>query len=149
MVYKNPDHTSQETHHVSATDASQLMQWRIEVFTATMKDAALCYIRTQIVPHRKHHVSATDSSQLMRCKIEVFTVTMKNAVLRYIRTQIVPHKKHITSPTEPSRLTLCKVWGFHGGDYEEFCLLGCGAMWILLEPTFRRNPSLPSPSWKE
>jgi hypothetical protein len=23
--------------------------------------------------------------------------------------------------------TLCKIWGFHGGDYEECCLLGCGA----------------------
>jgi hypothetical protein len=21
----------------------------------------------------------------------------------------------------------CKIWGFHGGDYEECCLLGCGA----------------------
>jgi hypothetical protein len=25
----------------------------------------------------------------------------------------------------------CKIWGFHGGDYEEWCLLGCYAMWLL------------------
>jgi hypothetical protein len=25
----------------------------------------------------------------------------------------------------------CKIWGFHGGDYEECCLLGCCAMWLL------------------
>jgi hypothetical protein len=25
----------------------------------------------------------------------------------------------------------CKIWGFHGSDYEEWCLLGCYAMWLL------------------
>jgi hypothetical protein len=24
-----------------------------------------------------------------------------------------------------------KIWGFHGGDYEEWCLLGCYAVWFL------------------
>jgi hypothetical protein len=28
-------------------------------------------------------------------------------------------------------LHLCKIWGFHGGDYEEWCLLGCYAVWLL------------------
>jgi hypothetical protein len=23
-------------------------------------------------------------------------------------------------------MNLCKIWGFHGGDYEEWCLLGHG-----------------------
>jgi hypothetical protein len=27
---------------------------------------------------------------------------------------------------------LCKILGFHGGDYEEWCLLGCYAVWLLL-----------------
>jgi hypothetical protein len=27
--------------------------------------------------------------------------------------------------------TLFKIWGFHGGDYEEWCLLGCYAVWLL------------------
>jgi hypothetical protein len=26
---------------------------------------------------------------------------------------------------------LCKIWGFHGGDYEEWFLLGCYAVWLL------------------
>jgi hypothetical protein len=26
---------------------------------------------------------------------------------------------------------LCKIWGFHCSDYEEWCLLGCYAMWLL------------------
>jgi hypothetical protein len=23
----------------------------------------------------------------------------------------------------------CQIWGFHGGDYEEWCLLGSYAVW--------------------
>jgi hypothetical protein len=38
------------------------------------------------------------------------------------------------------------VLGFHGGDYEECRLLGCDIAWILLEPTFRGDPSS---WWKE
>jgi hypothetical protein len=38
------------------------------------------------------------------------------------------------SATEPSQLILCKIRGFHGGDYEEYRLLGCGAVWALLGP---------------
>jgi hypothetical protein len=26
----------------------------------------------------------------------------------------------------------CTIWGFHGGDYEEWCLLGCYAVWLLV-----------------
>jgi hypothetical protein len=28
-------------------------------------------------------------------------------------------------------ISYAKIWGFHGGDYEEWCLLGCYAMWLL------------------
>jgi hypothetical protein len=38
----------------------------------------------------------------------------------------------------------CKIWGFHSSDYEEWCLLGCYAVWLLYEPTFRRNVAPPS-----
>jgi hypothetical protein len=43
----------------------------------------------------------------------------------------------------------CKIWGFHGGDYEEWCLLGCYAVLILYEPTFRRNLAPPSSGCQE
>jgi hypothetical protein len=33
--------------------------------------------------------------------------------------------------SESTHLTQCKIWGFHGGDYEEWCLLGCYAVWLL------------------
>jgi hypothetical protein len=41
-----------------------------------------------------------------------------------------------------------KICGFHGGDYEECCLLGCCAVWLLWEPTFRRFLALPSSGWE-
>jgi hypothetical protein len=58
-------------------------------------------------------------------RLEIFTVvTMKNAVYRDTKTQFVPNRKHIVSATDSSQLILCKIWGFHGDDYEECCLLG-------------------------
>jgi hypothetical protein len=30
------------------------------------------------------------------------------------------------------KFPLCKVWGFHSGDYEEWCLLGCYTVWLLV-----------------
>jgi hypothetical protein len=42
----------------------------------------------------------------------------------------------------------CKIWYFHGCDYEECRLLGCGPVWILCVSTFRRNVSLPSSGQK-
>jgi hypothetical protein len=28
-------------------------------------------------------------------------------------------------------LLICKIRSFHGGDYEEWCLLGCYDVWLL------------------
>jgi hypothetical protein len=55
---------------------------------------------------------------------------MKNVFFWDSKTQFVPHRKHYVSAREASRLMLCKILGFHGGDYEECCLLGCEAMWL-------------------
>jgi hypothetical protein len=46
-------------------------------------------------------------------------------------------------------LWMCKIWGFHSGNYEEWCLLGCYAVWLLKEPTFRRILAPPSSEWQE
>jgi hypothetical protein len=46
-------------------------------------------------------------------------------------------------------LTTCKVWGFHGGDYEGCCHLGCNAVWLLLELTLLGNVSPSTLGWKE
>jgi hypothetical protein len=31
----------------------------------------------------------------------------------------------------PQQNAICKIYGFHGSDYEECCLLGCSAVWLL------------------
>jgi hypothetical protein len=57
---------------------------------------------------------------------------MKNVVFRDIKTLFKPHRRHITSlVTDPSQLMLCKIGGFHGGNYEEWHLLGCYAVRLL------------------
>jgi hypothetical protein len=62
---------------------------------------------------------------------------LKHAVFWDIKDQFLPHRKHITSSLQtPVYISLYKIWGFPGGDYEECCLLGCDAVWLLLEPTF-------------
>jgi hypothetical protein len=44
---------------------------------------------------------------------------------------------------------ISKIWGFHGGGYEEWRLLGCYAVWLLYELTFRRYLAPPSSGWQE
>jgi hypothetical protein len=73
----------------------------------------------------------------------------KNAVFWDMETQFVCHRKHITSKLESSLLMLCKIWGFYSGAYEEGRLMGCDAVWLLWEPTFRRYVLPPSWGWKE
>jgi hypothetical protein len=39
--------------------------------------------------------------------------------------------KLLTLPELEQRFLHFKIRGFHGGDYEEWCLLGCCAVWLL------------------
>jgi hypothetical protein len=41
-----------------------------------------------------------------------------------------------------NHLWLRKIWGFHGGDYEEWCLLGCYAVWLLKEAPYSSETSV-------
>jgi hypothetical protein len=36
-------------------------------------------------------------------------------------------------------IKICKIWGVYGGVYEERHRLGCDAVWLFYEPTFRRK----------
>jgi hypothetical protein len=40
------------------------------------------------------------------------------------------------------------IWGFQVGNYEECRLLGCHAVWLLSETTFRKNLAPPSSGWQ-
>jgi hypothetical protein len=33
--------------------------------------------------------------------------------------------------TEKTKYMLCKIWDFHGGDYDDYHLLGDDAVWLL------------------
>jgi hypothetical protein len=50
-------------------------------------------------------------------------------------------------PLTGNHMTFCKIWSFHGGDYEELCLLGCYAeAWDLALFSGHLQPTLLSPS---
>jgi hypothetical protein len=71
LGYKNPIRTSQETHYVFATEPSQLMLWKISIFTAaTMKVAVFWDIRTQFLPHRRHIRSSLQSPPSLRWRAQ-------------------------------------------------------------------------------
>jgi hypothetical protein len=71
LGYKNPVHTSQETHYVSATEPSPLMLWEIWGFHGD--DCEECRLLAYKNPVRTlpetHYVSTTEPSPLMLHKI--------------------------------------------------------------------------------
>jgi hypothetical protein len=56
---------------------------------------------------------------------------MKNAVFWDIKPSSYFTGDTLLSATVPSQLMLCKILGFHGGDYEECCLLGYKTPFVL------------------
>jgi hypothetical protein len=71
LGYKNPVHTSQETHYVSSTESSQLMLCKIWGFHGSDYEECclLGYKNPVRTSQESHYVSATKSSHLMVCKI--------------------------------------------------------------------------------
>jgi hypothetical protein len=62
LWYKNPVHTSQETHYVSATDPSRLMLCKIwGIHGGDYEECRLLWYKTQFVPYRKHITSLLQS----------------------------------------------------------------------------------------
>jgi hypothetical protein len=71
LGYKNPVRTSQETHYVSATESTQLMLCKFEVFTAVAMKNIVFWDRKNPVrtSQETHSVFATESSRLSLCNI--------------------------------------------------------------------------------
>jgi hypothetical protein len=69
-----------------------------------------------------------DTQTTSYIRFEDFTaMTMKTAAFLGYKNPIrTSQETHYVSDAGSSRLMLCKIWGFHGGDYEEFRLLLCG-----------------------
>jgi hypothetical protein len=52
-------------------------------------------------------------------------------LLGYKNTVRTSQETHYVSATESSQLMLRKISNFHGGDYEEWRILGSYAVWLL------------------
>jgi hypothetical protein len=121
LGYKNTVRTSQETHYVSATETSQLMQCKIWGFHGGDYEEwrLLGYINSVRTSQETHYVSAKETSQLMLCKIWGFHGGHYDecCFLGYKNPIRTSQETHYVSATESSQLMLCKIWGFHGGDY--------------------------------
>jgi hypothetical protein len=61
--------------------------------------------------------------------IETTETTQRKSVwsVLYFVTGIVLVAK-TTADLTNNQNNVCKIWGFHGGDYEEYRLMGCGAV---------------------
>jgi hypothetical protein len=100
LGYKNPVHTSQETHYVSVTDLSRLMLCMIwDFLSGDYKECCLLGYKNPVrTSQETHYASAAEFSWLMLCKIWGFQGgdCEERRLLEY-KTQFVPHRRHITS----------------------------------------------------
>jgi hypothetical protein len=60
-----------------------------------------------------------------------FLYSLHSVELSYLSTGIALLSRITRPPSYLGQTIFCKIWGFHGGDYEEWCLLGCYAVWLL------------------
>jgi hypothetical protein len=150
---KHSVRTSQQTHYVSAIEPSRKMLCNIWGFHCSDYEECrlLGYNNPVRTSQETHYVSTTEISQLMLCKIWGFHCSdyEEGRLLGYKNPEHTSQETHYVSAIEPSRLMLYKIWGFRCSDYEEWRLLGCYPMWLLWEPTFRRNLAPLSSEWQE
>jgi hypothetical protein len=130
LGYKNPFHTSQETHYVSTTETSQLMLCKIWGFHGGDYEECrlLGYKNTVRTSQETQYVSTTETSQLMLCKIWGFHGHdyEECRLLGYKTPVRTSQETHYVSTTETSQLMLCKIFGFQCCNCEECRLLWCG-----------------------
>jgi hypothetical protein len=135
LGYKKPVCTSQETHYVSATEASQLMLCKIWGFHGSdYEEWRLLGYKNQVrTSQESHYVSTTELSQLMQCKIRGFHGGDYEEwrLLGYKNQVRTSQESHYFSGKESSQLMLCKIWSFHSGEYEERSFLGVCRVAIL------------------
>jgi hypothetical protein len=94
----------------------------------TMKNAVFWNIKKNLVrtSHETHYVSATEPSRLRFSRRWLWRMP-SSRIQNLIRTS---QETYYVSATKPSLLMLCKISGFHGGEYEECCLLLCYEVWL-------------------
>jgi hypothetical protein len=124
----------------------QLYYVIFEVFTATTVTSAIFWdIKTQFVLHRRQITSPLQSQPLMICKKWRFPAGdyEEYRLLGYKNPVRTSQETHYLSRDQP--VNSIQITVFHGSDYEECCLLGCGA--VSLFRNRRLVPKLFSP-WR-
>jgi hypothetical protein len=112
LGYKIPIHISQGKHYVSATDSSRLMICK-----------SLGFLRLWLwrMPFLGCGFGFQEPHDLTSKKTAFIQASDKLKWWSFAKTILKLGINKIKS----------KIWGFHGGDYEEWCLLGCYVVWLL------------------
>jgi hypothetical protein len=79
-------------------------------------------------------------------KVEYFYKIIVRVRIMLTDTTVLLHR---SSPfRHKHQLELSRIWGYHGGEYEDGCLLGCSAVQSGRSlPTFQRSLLPPSPGY--
>jgi hypothetical protein len=112
LGYKNPVHTSQETHYFSATESIRLMLCKVLGFHGRDYDECrlLGYKNPVHTSQETYYFSATESIRLMLCKILGFHGRDYDEcrLLRY-SNPVLTSQETIFLLCEPIRLLLCNI----------------------------------------
>jgi hypothetical protein len=127
-------------HHI--LEGGNLHCYRCENVTKIILTYQINSVVIRCKTYMQPHISV-----VYPCKYSVFWSLIWVHTSRHLQRicNLLKCKLHIKSTPVNLRKTLC----FHGGDYEEWNLLGFYAVWLLYEPTFRRNLAPPSSEWQE
>jgi hypothetical protein len=99
------------------------------VFLREWRDFVAIYLRQRVWQEfdcrRITEAAHIEAFWPMHVKFGQLSFRLTHGTKYEIYTHLKPHRCFTNT------LGRCKIWGFHGGDYEEWCLLGCYAVWLL------------------
>jgi hypothetical protein len=100
--------------------------------------------KCEVISTGKPTYSRKRHAEYDRGLLEVFKICgfhscdCEQCLLLWYKTPVHTSQKRYYIPvTKPNQLMLCDIWGFPGGDYEEFSLLRCVDVLLLWERKFR------------
>jgi hypothetical protein len=106
----------------------RLGKWKHLTTSSALEPETFCHI-TQLLNHISWRNEPTFSMPIILIeslgflKYSEFLMWLEN--WRLLNHVLSPWNKRL------SEWVGCKIWGFHSGDYEEWCLLGCYTVWRL------------------
>jgi hypothetical protein len=140
-----PEQHSHFWHHMSRTrTALPLPTPYVTYQNSTPTSDTIRHVPEQH-SHFRHHMSRTRTALPLPTPYVTYQAGLREFVdsdwywiysLRILVMTDHSNREHLSTDSSLNPLLwssslLCKIWGFHGGDYEEWCLLGCYAVWLL------------------